>query len=153
MKQQSAFYPYNSIHDELMYLCKFYIPKMTLSNSPLCTTKQYSKHCSSRNFWFVFIFSITEQCATQVSLDKIQNCEKWLVDQMVVSPVRGTLTSWRNEKTRTLKFNKGNAKVCTWVMKNPIHQHRLGLTSWKAALQRKTASQWEKNMDLLEGVQ
>lgn len=73
-----------------------------------------------------------------------------MVKQMVVSPSRGTLTSWRNEKTRTLHFNKGHVKICTWVRKNSMQQHWLGLSSWKAALQRKTASQWEKNMDLLE---
>lgn len=58
-----------------------------------------------------------------------------------MSLFRGMLTSWRNEKTRTFHFDKGNVKICTWVRKNPIQQHWLGLSSWKAAPQRKAASQ------------
>lgn len=59
-------------------------------------------------------------------MEKIKNGGEQLVDQMVVSPFRGMLTSWWNEKTRTMHFSKGNVKICTWAGKNPIQQRWFG---------------------------
>jgi len=42
------------------------------------------------------------------------------------------------KKRNLIKFNKGNAKICTWVRNNPIYQCWLGPTSWNTAFQRKS---------------
>ena len=55
------------------------------------------------------------------SLQIIQNCEEWLIHQMLVLPVRRTWTGWRNDLTGTfMKFNKGKCKFLPLGRNNPM---------------------------------
>lgn len=69
------------------------------------------------------------------------SCEEWLLCQRFVLPTRGTWTGWRDGHTGTsCSSTKGSAKSCTQGGITPCHSspYMLGLTSWKAALQKRT---------------
>ena len=51
----------------------------------------------------------------------------------------GRLESWAE---RNLMKFKGQCRVLHLGRNNPTHQHRLGLTGWKAALRRGTWERW-----------
>ena len=52
----------------------------------------------------------------------------------------GRLEGW--VKRDLMKSNRGKCRVLHLGRNNPMHQHRLGLTCWKAALWRRTWEFW-----------
>ena len=69
---------------------------------------------------------------------RIQNWDDLLMHQTVVLPVRGTPTSWRNGPAWTSWIPaKKNAKSYTWDGITPCTNKQWGMTSRKAALQRR----------------
>lgn len=65
-------------------------------------------------------------------MQNIQNCEEWLLSQLVVLLV--VLKGRRNGPTST---RKGSAKSCTWGRRNPVHLDMLEANPLKVALQER----------------
>lgn len=81
------------------------------------------------------------QSAPSASLQVGQHWEEWLTHQMAA--FRGTWTGRRTRLTWAfMKFNKGNAKSCTWEGITPCTRTGWWLVDWKATLHRRTCAFW-----------
>lgn len=75
----------------------------------------------------------------------IQNSECWMLNQMVVLPLRETLGGWKNGLAGTSwSSTKGAIKSCPWEGTILCARTSLGTAGWKAALQ-------ERNWGVLMG--
>ena len=77
--------------------------------------------------------------SARASLLMTPNREEWLIHQKAVLPLSKTWTGWRGTWWSSTRASAGS---CTWGGTTPCTSTGLGLTSWRAALQRGTWECW-----------
>lgn len=67
--------------------------------------------------------------------------EEWLIQQMGLLPLRGTLIGWRNEMTKHLESApNGNVKSSTWGRIQPCLWSHRELTIWRTTWKEQPAT-------------